>query len=283
MPSFNQAQYLETALRSILDQDYAGVQCVVMDGGSTDGSVEILQRYDSRLTAWVSAPDKGSYSAVNKAIAATNSEIIGWMNSDDAYVPGAFAIAGDIFARFPEIDWITTLFPLHMDEHGRTVRADLARGFNREGFLSGEYLPEPGAFSLGYVQQESTFWRRSLWEKAGGQIDPEFPLAGDFALWAQFFEHAELFGVAAPLAAFRIHGEQRIALRLEAYNEECRKVLVKYGGGRKEGVHRAFREIATRAPVAGHALLEKVGAMRRARAVRWDLMSGAWKLEEYFI
>jgi len=163
------------------------------------------------------------------------------------------------------------------------IRADHARGFNRDGFLAGEYLPQPGALSLGHIQQESTFWRRSLWEKAGSSFDWDFPLAGDFALWAQFYQHAELDGVATPLGCFRVHGSQRSRVGLDRYQDEAARALEKYGGKRAEPWQKPVREIATRTPVAGHALLEKVGAMRRARAVRWDLAAGEWKLEEYFI
>src|SRR5687767_838449 len=164
IPSFNQGQYAETALRSVLDQGYRPLECVVVDGGSTDGTLEILKRYEARLTAWVSERDHGPYDAFGKGVALTSGEIIGWMNTDDAYLPGALAVVGDIFAQFSQVEWLTTLFPLHIDTRGRIIRADRTPGYNREGFLAGEYLPQPGAFSLGYIQQESTFWRRSLWE-----------------------------------------------------------------------------------------------------------------------
>lgn len=87
-PSFNQAAYLEAALRSVLDQDYAPLEYVVMDGGSTDGSAALIERYNARLTAFVSQPDPGQYAAVAASVAKTRGEIIGWLNSDAAYVPG---------------------------------------------------------------------------------------------------------------------------------------------------------------------------------------------------
>src|SRR5688500_8895612 len=225
-PSFNQAPYLEAAIRSVLDQGYPRLEYVVMDGGATDGSVAILQRSDAQLAFWSSGKDDGQYDAVGKGLGRTSGEIMGWMNSDDAYLPGALSMAGEIFAQFPEIEWLTTLYPVHWDDRGRPIRVDHIPGFNREGFFAGEYLPAPGEFSFGYIQQESAFWRRSLWERAGGRIDPTFRLAGDFALWAQLFKHAELVGVAAPLAGFRIHPDQRIAWALSAYREECERVLV---------------------------------------------------------
>jgi glycosyltransferase involved in cell wall biosynthesis len=282
-PSFNQAQYLETAMRSVLDQGYAPLEYVVLDGGSKDGSAEIIKSFDARLTAWESAPDKGSYDAVSRGINMMKGEVIGWMNSDDAYLPGTLLKVGEIFARFPEIDWLTTLYPVLLDKRGLTVRVDHKPGFSREGFYAGENLPTPGAFSFGYVQQESTFWRRSLWERVGGQIDPEFRLAGDFSLWAQFFQHADLVGVAAPLAGFRVHPEQRIARTFETYNKECGSVLRKYGGHIGGLFDRSIREVARRMPFVVQPALAAAGAMRRARVVRWDLDAGDWKLEERFI
>ncbi len=282
-PSFNHGKYLEASLRSVREQDYPKLEHVVIDGGSTDDSVAIIQRHASSLAAWVSEPDKGSYDAVRKGIAMTKGEIIGWINSDDIYLPGALKVVGDIFARFPGVEWISTLFPILLDKEGRAVRADWKPGFSREGFMAGEYLPAPGAFSFGHVQQESTFFRRSLWECVGGEIDPEFRLAGDFALWAQFFQHADLVGVATPLAAYRIHGEQVMGRDRGGYGEECERVLQKYGGRRGGEAHRWMREIARRFPVAAHAGLARMGAMQRARVVRWDLAAGAWQLEECFI
>src|SRR5688572_14472090 len=101
-----------------------------MDGGSTDGSVEILKRYTSQLTSWTSEKDDGQYDAIVRGFSKTSGEIMGWINSDDAYVPGSFSIVGEIFGRFPEIEWLTTVYPIHWDERGRAVRVDHLRGFN---------------------------------------------------------------------------------------------------------------------------------------------------------
>lgn len=282
-PSFNQAPYLEAAIRSVLDQGYTPLEYVVMDGGSTDGSVEILERYNSQLAFWSSGKDDGQYDAVGKGLAKTKGEIMGWLNSDDAYLPGSLSMVGEIFAQFPEIEWLTTLYPVHWDDQGRPVRADFVRGFNRDGFFAGEYLPAPGELSFGYIQQESAFWRRSLWERAGGQIDPTFRLAGDFALWAQFYKHAELVGVAAPLGGFRLHRDSRISWAEEAYRAEAVRVLEHYGGHRPALWRKPLREIGRRAPVAVHRFLASTGTVRRARAVRWDIYGGGWRLEESFI
>ena len=117
-----------------------------------------------------------------------------WLNSDDKYTPWAFQVVGEISAALPEVQWVTTLFPMLWDAPGGRRSANPSDGYSREGFLPGEHFQRPGAWDKAFIQQESTFWRRSLWEKAGGKIDASLQLGGDFELWAKFYEHADLYG-----------------------------------------------------------------------------------------
>jgi hypothetical protein len=103
-------------------------------------------------------------------------------------------------------------------------------GYSRRAFLRGEHLPHEGDWGGSFIQQESTFWRRSLWDKVGGRIDASLQLAGDFELWARFFEHADLYGVELPLGGFRVHGDQKTAHRMKAYVDEALTVLRNHGG-----------------------------------------------------
>ena len=181
----------------------------MVDGGSTDGSVAILERWSDRLSYWTSAPDGGQYDAINRGFARTTGDVMGWLNADDHHLPWTLSLVGEMFERFPEIDWLTTQYPLTVDESGRAVQTGYGGGFNADAFRRGGNLPGRGWFATGFVQQESTFWRRSLWEKAGGRVDASLKLAGDFELWCRFFDHAPLYAVAAPLAAFRRHPGRR--------------------------------------------------------------------------
>ena len=246
-PSYNQGRFLESAMRSVLDQAEHGVEYVVIDGGSTDGSVDIIRRYATRLTYWVSEPDRGQYDAINKGFARTTGEIMGWLNSDDMYTPWALCVALTLFDRFPEIEWLTTLCPLVWDETGHAVRcANRHAGFSRRAFFRGGNLP--GGFAGGCIQQESTFWRRSLWERAGGRLEASLPLAGDFELWTRFYRHAELYAVTTPLGGFRVHPEQKTTGHEADYAREATEVLVRAGGrpvGRlRSGVYLGLRQIA---------------------------------------
>jgi glycosyltransferase involved in cell wall biosynthesis len=229
-PSYNQAAFLEEAMQSVLTQNYPNVEYVVIDGGSSDGSADIIRRYQDRLAYWISEPDKGQYDAINKGFARTKGEIMAWLNSDDKYAPWAFSVVADIFASFPEVEWITSVHPMGWNARGQAVSMKHSGGFNRKSFLKGGNLPGKGWYGREWIQQESTFWRRSLWDRAGGSLDTSLSLAADFELWARFYQCAELYGVVAFLGGFRAHGEQRSAHHMEEYLAEADGVLRRYGG-----------------------------------------------------
>lgn len=220
-PSYNQAAYLEATLRSVLEQEYPALRHIVMDGGSTDGSVDIIRRYADRLTYWVSERDAGQSDAIRKGfdIASPSpindtDEIMTWLNSDDVLLPGALQTIGEIFARYPQIHWLTGL-PANVDVEGRLrlsrLKVGRFRGLIRRGWYHGR--------GLGFIRQEGTFWRRSLWERVGG-LNPALHYAMDFDLWRRFAAHADLVTVDRHLAAFRTQPEQKTAA-IEHYYQEA--------------------------------------------------------------
>jgi hypothetical protein len=166
---------------------------------------------------------------LNKGFAQTRGEIMGWLGSDDMLLPGALGVVREIFDAFPDVEWVTTLYPLTWDVEGRAVRCDAGRGFSRASLLHGEHLPGGPTFA-GWVQQESTFWRRSLWERTGARLDDSLRLAADFDLWLRFAAEADLVGVRTPLGGFRAHGEQ-LSGDPAAYFAEARHLLTIRGRG----------------------------------------------------
>jgi glycosyltransferase involved in cell wall biosynthesis len=221
-PSYNQGQFIEKTIRSVLLQGYPNLEYIIIDGGSTDGSVDIIRKYEPWLAYWVSEPDCGMYHAINKGFAHSTGSIMTWLNSDDMYMPWTLRVVGEIFAQHPEhVDWISGL-----------------PGFwNADGILTGicmyqcpyiRRLITLGAYEgrcLGYVQQESTFWSRRLWKQAGEKLNVEFRLAGDFDLWRRFARYADLYRVPTVLAGFRRHNKQQTARLLHEYYAEIDRSL----------------------------------------------------------
>lgn len=214
-PSYNQAAFLRKTLESVLSQHYPNLEYIVIDGGSTDGSIDILREYSGHFTYWVSEPDRGQSHALNKGFARATGEILTWLNSDDVLLPGALAAVGEIFAQYPQIQWLTGQ-PANLDanDHLRVfpLKTGRFRAFIRRGWYHGR--------GLGFIRQEGTFWRRGLWEKTGASVNEEKHYAMDDDLWRRFAQHADLVTVDKPLAAFRAHEAQKTA-QLEHYYREA--------------------------------------------------------------
>lgn len=229
-PSFNQAAFLEETIRSVLDQNYPNLEYIVVDGGSTDGSVEIIRKYSARLAWWVSEPDGGQYEAINKGFTRATGDVLAWVNSDDKYLPWTFSVVADVMTRLPQVEWLTSLFHLFWDQDGRAVRCEAHPGFSRKLVLRGGTLPGCGWPAWAFIQQESTFWRRSLWERAGARLDTAYTLAADYDLWMRFAQLAEVYSVQVPLAGFRQHPDQKTAGNMQEYVRQARASFLRHGG-----------------------------------------------------
>lgn len=205
-PSFNQSGHLPDTLDSVLSQGIQDLEYIVIDGGSTDGSKEIIAKHSDRLAYWCSEPDGGQYQAINKGFAKSNGEIMGWLNSSDVYMPWTLKTVEQIFRDFPEVHWISSMRKVCITEEGVFEWMDELPGFSGRRLARGLH---GGPGNGDYIQQETCFWRRSLWEKIGGELTGRFRHAADFWLWGEFFKHTHCTGVEAPLAGFRFHGNQR--------------------------------------------------------------------------
>jgi glycosyltransferase involved in cell wall biosynthesis len=278
-PTFNSDRFLEQTIESVLSQQVRGLEHIVMDGGSTDGTHKILERYRPSLAKVVIGRDEGQYDAINKGLAASSGDVMTWLNSDDVYLPSMLNLVVTIFETFPQVEWLTTSKPIVIAETGEVVNIQNVLGFSREGFLRGENLPGVGWPGTIFIQQESTFWRRSLWEKIGGRIDLTYKLAGDFDLWARFFEHAELYALEVPVGCFRRHATQRSVLDFSGYIAEAKAILDRIGA--KSG-RPLLQKLSLLSRTPGLNLLRKpmlrYGCTAGLPVVAYDWGSQKWNL-----
>jgi hypothetical protein len=238
-PVFNSARYLEAAIRSVLSQGYPNLEYVIADGGSTDGSVEIIRKYETQLHAWFSEPDRGMYDAINKGFARTSggamSGAMGWISATDLLHAGSLFVVGSVFRTFPEVEWITGR-PTGFSDEGMAVETLRLRQWSRWRFLAGANR---------YIQQESTFWRRSLWDRAGGRVDDTRRSASDFELWVRFFRFARLYPVDALIGGFRSHPDSLGLRNLEECHAIHEEILAQEVAGLPDAsLLRGFRSLS---------------------------------------
>jgi glycosyltransferase involved in cell wall biosynthesis len=223
-PVFNQVNFIEDTIRSVIEQDYSNLEYIVIDGGSTDGTLDIIKKYDSAISFWLSEKDSGMYNALNKGFKRSTGEIMCWINSDDILLPGALFNMARLFNDLPKVNWIQGINSF-IDLEGKVIDVTIAKKFSFISFLMGNYK---------WIQQESTFWRRSLWESAGGYVDDNLKFAGDFELWFRFFQHDKLYNSTLSIGAWRKREGQLSQSYLEDYLTEIDTVFKDYKTTKEE-------------------------------------------------
>lgn len=219
-PSFNQARFLEETIRSILEQDYPNLEYLIADGGSTDGSLEIIQRYEKQLSWWVSEKDQGQTDAINKGFAHARGEILAWLNSDDTYEPQAISEAVDTLQANPETGMVYGDANL-VDEKGLIIGKFPARQTDYPKLKRG-YV---------HIPQQSAFFRASLWRQIG-PLDPSFYFAMDYDLWVRLARHSELLYVPRTWSNFRLHEAGKSVIADDRCWPEMVRVHYRDGGSR---------------------------------------------------
>ncbi len=240
-PSFNQGEFLEATLRSVVTQGYAELEYVVVDGGSTDDSVGIIRRYEADLAHWVSEPDEGHAHALNKGFAQTTGEIMCWINSSDMYYPWTLETVAEVFSQLPQVEWIAGTSSM-FDASGRLRVVVSEPGVNVFDVLAGDYRG---------IQQESVFWRRTLWERAGGRLDQTLTYAADLDLWLRFFQLAPLYRVETVLGGFRVHDQRLGKIGDDLYGREAHEL------------HSRFLSLFDRRALARARLIRLIGTGNR--------------------
>lgn len=201
-PSFNQADFLEETLVSVLSQDYPNLEYIVIDGGSTDGSVAILETYSDRLTDWVSEPDRGQTDAIAKGFEMATGEIINWLNSDDLLLPGALSAVARTFMS-TGADVVVGQDRHFYESHHHPVRRFIPSGYSYPEclrFWSGEFR----------YHQPCTFFTRAVYNDAGG-LDRELNFSMDYDLYCRILarEGVTVEYLEEELSAFRLHKDSK--------------------------------------------------------------------------
>ena len=217
-PSYNQGQFLEETIRSVLDQDYPHIEYIIVDGGSTDDSLEIIRRYADRLAWWVSEPDRGQTDAINKGFTRAQGEILAWLNSDDTYLLHAVKEAVSFLQAYPEIGMVYGDANL-VDEAGAIIGKFPARQTDYHRLRRG-YV---------HIPQQSSFFRADLWRQVG-PLDPTFYFAMDYDLWVRLSSIAPLQYHPRLWANFRLHGSGKTSISDDRCWPEMLRVHRREGG-----------------------------------------------------
>ncbi|MBX7043063.1 MAG: glycosyltransferase [Ignavibacteria bacterium] len=214
-PSFNMAGYIEETILSVIGQGYPNLEYIIIDGGSKDGTVDIIRKYEPWISYWISEKDSGMYDAIQKGFAKATGEIMAYINSDDKYHHNSFFTVGTIFSDMDDVDWILGRASFYNDE-GSIVDVKDFKKWSKLNYYLGDYQ---------WIQQESVFWRRNLWIKAGSFINTSLKVAGDYELWLRFFKFAKLYCTDTILAGFRFRTKDQLSLeKIDLYHMEIEQV-----------------------------------------------------------
>lgn len=257
-PSFNQLQFLERTIRSVIDQNYPNLEYIIIDGGSTDGSVDIIRRYENRLAYWISEPDQGQTDAINKGLRKATGEWVAWQNSDDIYYPGVFHELAIAANKFNQADLIIGNMML-IDESDNPLR-DIC-------FVKPTYN---ALLAEGMVlTNQSAFWRRSLHEGIG-LLDENLHYGFDYEWFLRLSENTKGVHVNQLWGGYRLHDETKTNLNPQNFVDEYQIILA---GRKLPSWQKKLYKLRRLVLMLGQGNVRYVlrGLMRRARGQGQDL------------
>jgi glycosyltransferase involved in cell wall biosynthesis len=219
-PSFNQAEYLEETIQSVLNQDYDRIEYIIVDGGSTDNSLNIIRKYESELAIWISEEDLGQTDAINKGFALANGEIFAWLNSDDTYLPGAVSEAVGYLLENPHVGMVYGK-AYYIDEQSRRVALYPAGPTDHKGLRRG----------INTIPQQTMFFRSSLWNMVG-PLDTSYYYAMDYDLWTRISGVAPIAFHDEFMANFRLQNKSKSMMEARRCWPEMMRVHFRDGGSR---------------------------------------------------
>lgn len=220
-PSYNQEQYLEKAILSVLEQNYPNLDYIIIDGGSTDNSVEIIRKYEKHLKYWVSEPDRGQSDALNKGFARATGDLLGWINSDDYLLPGALDAVASLSTTHPDAA-VFVGGGLFVDVHGHEIGRKLpAQDLSFESLLT--WLDDF------HFIQPSCFFSRKAWQ-ACGPLDEKIHMAMDLDLWLKFGRSFRLARTDVLFSCARLHDSAKTTQFANMSLIDSCLVLITHGG-----------------------------------------------------
>jgi len=243
-PSYNQGRFIEATIRSVLSQDYPNLEYIIMDGGSTDDTVEIIRRYKEKLSYWVSQKDDGAADAIAKGFRHATGDILAYLNSDDLYLPGSLhAVAAAFQQGRSDVVYGNTRW---IDTNGDPLGERRQTPFAAAGYLY-------GGFDL---QQPAVFWSRQAYEKAGG-IDPSYMFTFDTEMFVRFVNQGSRFThVRQFFASFRIHERSKSSTEADRCERELERLRTQQLTCPFRSAHASWTRVAARAERALWYLLQ---------------------------
>lgn len=211
-PSYNQAPYLEQTIQSVLGQDYPRIEYIVVDGASTDNSFDIIKKYNDRLAYWISEKDSGQAEAINKGFTRAKGEILGWLNSDDYYLPSTISAVVKCFEENPDVVMAYGDM-LAVDGNGQTMNVLKYKQLSLQDLLCFQIIGQP-----------SVFFRRSALEKTG-PLDTSFHFMLDHHLWIRLAQQGKILHVPQVWSAARYHAQAKNRARAAEFGREAFRVL----------------------------------------------------------
>jgi len=249
----NGEKYLEKTILSVLGQTHKNTELIVIDGGSTDGTLDIIKKYQDKIVYWISEPDRGMYDAINKGLKRAGGNYIAYLNSDDLYFPDTVGRAVAFFAEdkntymvYGDCDFI--------DADGNLLYKYRYPDFHWEKFVALDWMSIP---------QPTVFWRREVHDIIGF-LDPTYKMAGDFEFFSRIGRRLRVSHLRKPLAQFRIHGDSLSAKGMETNRQEVKRMRDELGLGNvvKRNLNKYSREIQIKAmnfPLMAKKILGMIG------------------------
>ncbi|MEP0911416.1 glycosyltransferase [Leptolyngbya sp. GB1-A1] len=213
-PSYNQCQFIEATIRSVISQEYPNLEYIIIDGGSTDGSLEVIKKYDSYITYWVSEADRGQSHAINKGFEKATGDILCWINSDDMLKPGALNFVAQALSESSNASWLVGASEL-IDSEGSLISVRDPGSITHQAMLN---------WFDNWFPQQSTFWTRRMWE-VSGPLNEKLYYAMDYALWLKMNNQNPPITTKQVLSSYRFHNDAKCSTNYSAIGKEIIQTL----------------------------------------------------------